>query len=285
MKEYYTIGEMAKLNFISPHTLRYYDKIGLLKPSYTNERNGYRYYSYKDFLFLDSIEYLRHFGMSLEEIKAQFENRTVESTRQLYEKQLVKLRENIAALKNIEKRIAHNIENLRTSSSGQFQETPQLVRLGKRRAVILNDTVKNDDEYEVAIRELGHVLYNNNFQYMGEYIGIKDEEDIRCGNYNTTKNIGNMCIGKPPHTSHLPHMEVRPIPAGDYLRMCYIGQTEGIGRAYQKLMACLEEQGLAITGEIIETYAIDCIDTANPEEYVTIIEMPVAKIPPAPACG
>lgn len=282
VKEYYTVGEMAKLNFISPHTLRYYDKIGLLKPSYTNEKTGYRYYSYKDFLFLDSIEYLRHFGMSLEEIKAQFENRTVDETLRLYQKQLVKLRENITALKNIEKRIAHNIENLESSRRGRFQERPELVRLGKRRAVILNDTVKNDDEYEVAIRKLGHVLYKNNFQYMGEYIGIKDEKDIRSGNYNTTKNIGNMCLGKPPHPSH---MEVRIIPAGDYLRMCYIGQTEGVGTAYQKIMAFLEEKDLAIAGEIIETYAIDCIDTANPEEYVTIIEMPVAKLPPAPVCG
>ena len=47
MKEYYSIGEMARLNFISPHTLRYYDKIDLLKPSHINEENGYRYYNYK----------------------------------------------------------------------------------------------------------------------------------------------------------------------------------------------------------------------------------------------
>ena len=51
MKEYYSIGEMAKLNFISPHTLRYYDKIDLLKPfKYLWDKfmkffkNGVRYY-------------------------------------------------------------------------------------------------------------------------------------------------------------------------------------------------------------------------------------------------
>lgn len=59
----------GKLNFISPHTLRYYDKIDLLKPSYINEETGYRYYSYKDFLFLDAVQYLRYFDMSLEEPK------------------------------------------------------------------------------------------------------------------------------------------------------------------------------------------------------------------------
>lgn len=272
MKEYYTIGEMAKLNFISPHTLRYYDKIGLLKPGYTSQKTGYRYYSYKDFLFLDAIQYLRHFDMSLEEIKVQFENRTVEATLQLYEKQLVKLHENIEALKNIEKRIIHNIENLQRSICGEFKEIPEIIRMGKRYVVMLNDTVKNDDEYEVAIRKLSHELYDNHFQYMGDFIGLKAVEDIRSGNYNTTKNIGIMCVGKPAH------MAVKTIPEGEYLRMCHIGETEGVGETYRTLMSYIEENGLAVVGEIIESYAIDYIDTRNLEEHVTIIEMPVQKM-------
>lgn len=269
MKEYYSIGEMAKLNFISPHTLRYYDKIDLLKPSHINEKTGYRYYSYKDFLFLDAIQYLRHFDMSLEEIKEQFESRTVEGTLELYEKQLEKLHENIEALKNIEKRIVHNIENLKIGSSKGFSEEVELVEQEQRYALILDDTVENDDEYEVKIRKLSHKLYDNHFQHMGDYIGIKDKDDICRGNYNTTKYIGNMCIGKPSYTS------VKTIPAGTYLRTCYTGKTEEIDRAYDKLMKYIEEKELRITGEIIETYAIDYIDTKRVEEYVTIIEVPV----------
>ena len=152
MKEYYSIGEMAKLNFISPHTLRYYDKIDLLKPSYINEETVYRYYSYKDFLFLDAVQYLRHFDMSLEEIKEQFENRTVEGTLELYEKQLDKLHENIETLKNIEKRIIHNIENLKAGRYKNFSENIEIVELKNRYALVVNDTVENDDEYEVKIR-------------------------------------------------------------------------------------------------------------------------------------
>ena len=271
MKEYYSIGEMAKLNFISPHTLRYYDKIDLLKPSHINEETGYRYYSYKDFLFLDAIQYLRHFDMSLEEIKEQFECRTVEGTLELYEKQLEKLHENIEALKNIEKRIVHNIENLKASRSRAFSEEIEIVDLKKLYALILDDTVENDDEYEVKIRKLSHRLYNNHFQHMGDYIGLKDKNDLYCGNYNKTKYIGNMCIGKPSYTS------MKVIPAGKYLRMCYIGETEGIDRAYKKIMGYIQEEGLEITGNTIETYAIDYIDTRKTDEYVTIIEVPVKQ--------
>ena len=269
MKEYYSIGEIAKLNFISTHTLRYYDKIGLLKPSYINKDTGYRYYSYKDFLFLDAIQYLRHFGMSLEEIKEQFENRTVEGTLELYEKQLEKLRENIKALKNVENRIVHNIENLRCSKNCEFSTEIKTVYLETRYALILDDMVENDDEYEVKIRKLSNKLYNNQFQHMGDYMGIKSKEDICSGNFGVTKYIGNMCIGSPSYAA------MKKIAAGKYLRTCYIGETACIGKSYKRIMKYIKENCLEITGDIIETYAIDYLDTRKADEYVTVIEVPV----------
>ena len=137
--------------------------------------------------------------------------------------------------------------------------------------MVVNDTVENDDEYEVKIRKLSNKLYNNHFQHMGDYIGIKDMNDICNGNYSTTKNIGNMCIGKPSYTS------VKVIPQGRYIRSCYIGRTEEIYRAYNRLMEYIKNNNLCIAGDIIETYAIDYIDTKEEQEYVTIIEIPVIK--------
>ena len=40
MKELYTIGEVSKLIGISSQTLRYYDKIGVVKPAFVNEATG-----------------------------------------------------------------------------------------------------------------------------------------------------------------------------------------------------------------------------------------------------
>ena len=41
MEKYYTTGQFAKMAGVTLRTIRYYDKIGLLKPSYILE-NGYR---------------------------------------------------------------------------------------------------------------------------------------------------------------------------------------------------------------------------------------------------
>ena len=43
MKDYYTIGETAKLLGVSTQTLRYYDRENILKPVLINDQTGYRY--------------------------------------------------------------------------------------------------------------------------------------------------------------------------------------------------------------------------------------------------
>ena len=45
MKEYLTIGEVARIKKVSIKSLRYYEHIGILIPEKINPENGYRYYS------------------------------------------------------------------------------------------------------------------------------------------------------------------------------------------------------------------------------------------------
>ena len=64
---YYKTGQFAKLANVSERTIRYYDKIGLLKPYFVME-NGYRQYSDLDLLKLQKILSLKHLGFSIDEI-------------------------------------------------------------------------------------------------------------------------------------------------------------------------------------------------------------------------
>ena len=68
VKDTLTVGEFAKKSGITMRTLRYYDKIGLLKPSSYNEA-GYRLYTKEDFPKLQQILTLKFIGLSLDEIK------------------------------------------------------------------------------------------------------------------------------------------------------------------------------------------------------------------------
>jgi len=65
---FFTIGEFAEKAGITLRTLRYYDKIDLMKPSSYSEA-GHRLYSNQDFARLQQILTLKFIGFSLDEIK------------------------------------------------------------------------------------------------------------------------------------------------------------------------------------------------------------------------
>lgn len=64
----YTVGEFAKKAGVTVRTLRYYDKIDLLKPT-THNNNGHRLYSDSDLEKLQKIMTLKFVGYPLEQIR------------------------------------------------------------------------------------------------------------------------------------------------------------------------------------------------------------------------
>ena len=67
MEKLYSTGEFAKIAGVTLRTIRYYDKIGLLKPTKVLN-NGYRRYCNSDLITLQKIVSLKQLGFSLEEI-------------------------------------------------------------------------------------------------------------------------------------------------------------------------------------------------------------------------
>ena len=78
MKKYYTVGEVSKILGISSQTLRYYDKIGVVKPANVDEITGYRRYSYDQINYVDRVRYLQELGLSLEKIRQALEEGSIE---------------------------------------------------------------------------------------------------------------------------------------------------------------------------------------------------------------
>lgn len=79
MRDFFSIGELAKYQKISKQTLIFYDKIGLFQPDYVNPENGYRYYSAKQLDLLDTILIMKKIGFSLEDIKQYMKTRNIEN--------------------------------------------------------------------------------------------------------------------------------------------------------------------------------------------------------------
>jgi DNA-binding transcriptional MerR regulator len=67
------INEVKKMSGVSVRTLRYYDKIGLLKPA-SKTQGGHRLYSNTELKKLQQIQFLKTIGFQLSEIKIMLES-------------------------------------------------------------------------------------------------------------------------------------------------------------------------------------------------------------------
>ena len=79
----FTIGELADFYSVPKQTLIYYCRTGLLVPEYTDETNGYRYYSVKQFLTLEIIFNLRKLNVPVKIIKNFLEEKSPEALSQI----------------------------------------------------------------------------------------------------------------------------------------------------------------------------------------------------------
>ena len=96
MKDRYTIGEVAELLNMSPQSLRFYDKAGVVVPAYTNPKTGYRYYSYDQIHYIDRVKYLQRFGFTLEDIRDALDTNDVSRFRMLLMQRQEQIRQEVS---------------------------------------------------------------------------------------------------------------------------------------------------------------------------------------------
>ncbi|MGN1418161.1 MAG: MerR family transcriptional regulator [Acutalibacteraceae bacterium] len=85
MQEFFSIGEVARLNGTTVKALRYYEKIGIFRPAYINENTGYRYYSSEQMIVLDFILTCLDIGIPLKKVSGFIKNGEIDVDRILQE--------------------------------------------------------------------------------------------------------------------------------------------------------------------------------------------------------
>ncbi|MGP1906957.1 MerR family transcriptional regulator [Metabacillus sp. JX24] len=111
-KDYYTIGEAAKLCGTAASTLRYYDQINLLKPAGLNKITNYRYYTFKDLAKIRIIQNLRELNFSIGDISKMLEEDTLPNQLTVMKKKRDEIEDEIYELKKKAASINQRIENM-----------------------------------------------------------------------------------------------------------------------------------------------------------------------------
>lgn len=104
-----SIGEFSKIANVHIKSLRYYDKLGVLKPIYVDPKTNYRYYSYQQLAILDAISTCIDVGIPLKEFnKFMSEDKTtiyydklLEQGKMLAEKKINEIKNSINKMEYI----------------------------------------------------------------------------------------------------------------------------------------------------------------------------------------
>lgn len=159
-----TVGQMAKLNHVSEQTLRLYDRLGLFSPN-TRGENGYRYYNIKQSAVLDVIQYMKSLGISLKEIKRQFDSGDLSYIEDALRQKQQGVREEIQRLKRQERAIERTIESLERYRNAPPDGTIFLEYIGNRQMYVIDSGINfydyGVDTYEVILRDLQTNLVKN----------------------------------------------------------------------------------------------------------------------------
>ena len=109
----YSFGQVAEKMGLTAHTLRYYEKEGLL-PFVKKTGSGLRIFSDEDIGWLQMIECLKGTGMPLKGIKQYIDwyiegDATLEKRLEMFKRQKVRLEEQMAQLKQHMEKIDYKI--------------------------------------------------------------------------------------------------------------------------------------------------------------------------------
>ena len=132
----YSIQDLSRLSGVTTRTLRWYDQIGLLKPSRVAE-SGYRYYGRAEVDRLQDILYYRALGVELARIKDCLDDPSFD--------RLAVLRNHLTALEAEQERLEQLIRSVKDTigaeERNEIMSDEQKFEAFKQRAVVHNEEV------------------------------------------------------------------------------------------------------------------------------------------------
>lgn len=255
----YKIAEFAGLMGITPKALRLYEKMGLLLPSFVDEKTQYRYYSSGQIREASLILQLKSVGFSLNEIKKFISSKFgFEEKRQILAEKKRILDEMLLELDYIKRsKLAYYAYIKKEPALNVMAES---VHVGYYRDLIplFYDFAEN-------------IVVNNCTLLLPEYCTIEyDSYSFKESDINAIFNIGvaraggNVkCHVKSPKT---------------YLCTVHNGGYDTIGNAYSFLEGYMKLNQLEQIGNTSERYIENYLSQKEENDYLTEIRIPIKEV-------
>lgn len=263
-----SIGTFAKITKVTTNALRYYDEIGLLKPSHVNDDNGYRYYDTSQLETMLLISKLKACHLSLEEISdiLQYPDDSgllsglIKEKRRAAQKQLHFLIRTIdqmdQTISNLERGI--HIMSYLDNIEVKLKETkPQTILFIRKKM--------STQDYGLYLSQLQQAIEKEKLTVTGSPITVfhhEEEFDPECYDNEIAIPVKEAVAG------------TRQLPGGLCVMATLHGPYTELSSVYTKLQQWVDKENYVPSSEAYEVYLTNPHTTA-PDENVTEIYFPV----------
>lgn len=274
----YTIGRFSKICSIPVKTLRYYDDIDLLKPSYIDYETNYRYYDYDKIEAIKIIILLKNFHIPLADIKEIIEsadhiqwNSIIGQKITELEKQKQKITKEIEEMEQLKIKMATGVPITQgpTLSDCYFENREGILVYALRKKV----QVKFID---TLVKDLFDQVYAYNLVVNGKLMAIFHDRDLKADvELLIPVKKSNDIVG------------CKILAKGKYACITVKGPYTDLKSGYEVLEKWVAENGLIQRGKMMEVYENGLVPinldlrklrpnlTTHPSDFVTKVCVPI----------
>lgn len=250
MKEFYTVGEVSKIFNVSTDTLRFYDKINLVKPWKTGD-NGYRYYSKAQFEMISTIILLRSIGTPIQKLDKILSHEDASGIEHELIRQIKEIEFKISELQNLKTQASVLYDNIKDSCYDEEIIVRKLPRFW-----LLSKEFGTEDELDIEAILKTNNATKGDWVSFANIISTIEEEKLRTGDYHTYKKYGY--LSEYPCETDSEYLEI----IESRLCVCCNAKVnridhKDIDHIYRSMLEFIDSNGYIITGEAIERHVLD----------------------------
>lgn len=271
-KNLFKIGEIADIYQISVQTLRHYEDLGLLHPSYVDPNTHYRYYGIEQTEVLNMICYLRALDTPLSTIRSFLENRNIDKMEQMLINQQNEIQQKITLLQNMQNMVERRLQILNSTKTNTLDQI-QMIESPKLNYIYLKNHLqpKSYLDLETSILQLKKEQ-KQSVVFLGN-VGVGLSEEHFSNQQFDFYDYVFILLNSEDYS----FKQAEIIPASTTLSIQFHGNHTNALTSYQKLYSYMQEHQWKPNGFAREITLIDEGLTSDASQYVTEIQIPVKK--------
>lgn len=252
MKNYYSIGEVAKIFDVSIDTFRYYDKINLIKP-FKISNNKHRSYSITQFEMISTVILLKSSGMPLSKISEIINNETPEIMIKELEKLKKDMKSRILEMKLLENRIDNHLDNMKSINNLHEIEVVDLPEIW----MLKNEFDESNNLDLQLIADVMGTIGKDWISHANTFTTVSKESLLK-GEFHTYKLYGYVSEA----SLNVKSKNVTILPKRKYITMIVKSTCSNLtemDNRYEELINYINKNGYQIIGDAIERGILDLL--------------------------